>query len=445
MSGIGDSGTGGENVAARLEHSLQRIEAENARTRVFISVNSEDARRAAEAADRRRADGQRLGGFDGVLVGVKDNLQVAGLPWTAGIGAYEDRLADGDAGVVARLRQQGVVIVGTLNLHEGALGATTDNPHFGRCQNPLRPDHTPGGSSGGSGAAVAAGLVDMAIGTDTMGSVRVPAAYCGVAGIKPTDGLIGRAGLSYLSPSLDCIGPLTARVADLRPALMAMQGADADDGSLGAPAAWQDRPWAGGGGLVGRRIGIPVQVAGVDCEPAVLDGLKLARQSVEALGASVVEVPLQGWDPGVARRGGLLLSEAEGAVAMADLLSHEQTGVSDGFRAMLTYGANAISAKLTDALARIARTRATCERTMREVEFLLLPTTPQRAFRHGTPAPANQADFTALANFARRPAVSLPVWLDRDDLPAAVQLIGQPWQEMALLDVAEALAAALPQ
>lgn len=424
----------------RLEHALAAIERDNARANIFISIDADGARRAAAQSQMRHDTGARLGPLDGKLVAIKDNLAVAGLPWTAGVGAYRERIAETDAGVVARLRTAGAVIVGTVNLHEGALGATTDNEHFGTCQNPLRDGFTPGGSSGGSGAAVAGGYVDMAVGTDTMGSVRIPAAYCGTAGIKPTDGLVGRQGLSYLSRSLDSIGPLTRTVAELRPWLEAMAGRDADPRSLGTPEGWDDN---GAPSLAPLTIGIPKQIADVDCEPAVLAGLGAVRAAFEREGATLVDVNLDGWKPGSTRRGGLMLAEAEGAAVMADLLDPAAAGVSEEFRSLLAYGANLPSAKLVDALDRMARARTACHRALRDVDLLLLPTAPQRAFAHGTPVPANQADFTTLANCAGCPALSLPVRPDRNDLPVGVQLVGKPWHDMDLIGIGAALEAAL--
>jgi len=432
--------TSGPSVSERLDATLSRIERDNPGNRIFLSVDTARAQEAARQAHARRAAGTTIGPLDGMLVAVKDNLAVAGLPWTAGIGAYRERIAEEDSGVVQRLRLAGAVIVGTVNLHEGALGATTDNPHFGRCINSLREGYTPGGSSGGSGAAVAGGYVDMAVGTDTLGSVRIPAAYCGLAGLKPTDGLVGRQGLAYLSPSFDTIGPLAASVGLLRASLEAMAGRDGDPRSLGQPVGWDSQ--ASPSGVSGVIFGVPGQIGDVDCEPAVLTGLQRARDVLESQGARVVDIDLTEWRPGAARRGGLMLAEAEGAVAMADLLDPAVAGVSAPFRALLTYGAKMPAARLVDALDRIARARASCHRALETCDFLLTPTAPQRAFAHDAPVPDNQADLTALANLAGCPALSLPVAAG-GGLPGAVQIIARPWQDRRLLAIGAAIEAAL--
>lgn len=423
------------NALERTNAAIAAV-ADNPQLNIFLDVDTESARSAAKAADERTAS---LGPMDGKLVGVKANFAVKGLPWSAAIIGLKDRIATQDANAVARLRSAGAIILGTVNMHEGALGAVTDSPGFGRCANPLIHDHTPGGSSGGSAAAIAAGFVDYALGSDTMGSSRLPAAYCGVAGIKPTDGLIGRSGLALLSRSLDTIGPLAANVRDLWAVLQALVGTDANDAvQQPLPQDWADTPvWKAD--LQGVRIGLPAQIAAVDCEEEILLGLQQAISALTSLGAEIVPVDIAGWVPGHARRGGLLLTEAEGAVENATLLAGPQGTISPAFRAALEYGRDASSARLVDAIARIATAGAACARAMQRVDALLMPTAPQRAFAHGSDAPANQADFCGLANFSRRPAVSLPVPLSGEILPASVQLIGHPGNDPQLLSIADAL------
>ena len=406
----------------RLEAALGRIEARNAELNAVTALDRAGAARAAAESDARHASGTALGPLDGLIIGVKDNLAVAGLPWTAGLAGLRDRIADRDAEAVTRLRKAGAVVLCTLNMHEGALGATSDNPTFGRVANPLDPARTPGGSSGGSGAAVAAGFVDVALGTDTMGSVRIPAAYCGCLGLKPTDGAVPRDRLAFLSPSLDTVGPIAADLDTLAAAHAALS----DPPGLRQPAPPGRPP----------RIGVPRQIAGIALESEIAQGLARARSAL-AERAELVELDLGGWEPGRARRGGLLLVEAEGAVALADLL--EQPGaVSEPLAALLAYGRDLTSARLCDALDRMRRAREAAHAALGRVDALLLPTAPQLPFPHGSEVPANQADLTALANFSGLPALALPVG-SPGPLPASVQLVGRPWAETALFDLARPL------
>ena len=418
------------SIQARVRELLARIDAENPKLNCFLRVDATEALEAAKAADKRHNAGNRLTTVDGLVIAVKDNLAVAGKPWTAGAEGWRNRIAPQDSAAVAALRRTGAIVLSGLNMEEAALGAVTDNPHFGRCYNPLGDGLTPGGSSGGSGAAVAAGLVDLALGTDTMGSVRVPAAYCGIAGIKPTFGAIDVDGLAMLCPSLDTIGPMARDVSLLWPALKMLASKE-------VPNGWAKRTQSTD--LSGLRFGVPRQLSDVACEPEILAGLEIAKQAIRTLGGTMIEIDLPRWNPGKARRAGLLITEAEGAVELADLM--DQPGaISDHLHSLLKYGKNAPTDKLIAGRTEIASAAQSVDEAWEQIDAILLPTAPQRAFPHGNPAPANQADLTALANFAGCPAVAIPVPLTGETLPASVQLMAPRWHEANLLMWAEQLA-----
>lgn len=377
------------------------------------------------------------GPLAGLMLAVKDNVDVAGMPTTAGLAGYAGRVASQDAPCVTGLRRAGVAVLGKVAMHEGALGATTDVPRL--CHNPLRPGFTPGGSSGGSAAAVAAGFAELAIGTDTMGSVRIPAAYCGVVGLKPTMGLVSRRGVVPLSLTLDHVGMLarTARLAAL--GLEAMAGDDAaDPASRPAPSGWRAVP-AAPANLRGCRIGLPRPVQQAAMEPAVAAAWQEAASRFADLGARVETVEVPGWDPGAARRAGLLLTEAEAAALHPALLTSPEAA-TPAFRAALAYGRDAGTVRLAQALFRLAEVRAGALRALDSCDALLMPTAPQRAFAHGAAAPADQADFTALANIAGLPAIAVP-W-PAEGMPSSVQLVGRAWDEALIVGLAEALSTA---
>ncbi len=420
------------SALARTKAHLDRIADQDRGLRSFIRIDKEDALSAARASDLRSA---ALSPLDGLLVAVKDNLAVTGKPWTAGISGRQEKIAVSDATAVASLRASGAVIVGGANMEEAALGAVTDNPTFGRCINPLGDGLTPGGSSGGSAAALAAGFVDLALGTDTMGSVRVPAAYCGIAGIKPTFGAIDRAGLALLSPTLDTIGPMARDTRLLAPALRVLS-------CPGFFAEWSENE--GRPDLSGITFGTPKQIQEVDCEPAVLMGMQTAISTIHHLGGEVIEIDLKDWRPGRSRRAGLLVTEAEGAVELADLLD-KPGAISDHLKALLKYGRTAPEEKIATARQEITAAGQSLSAAFEEVDAILTPTTPQRAFAHGDPIPANQADLTALANFSGCPAVALPVALAGKKLPASIQLLAPQRADPQLLCWAEVLAAELAQ
>ncbi|SLN75347.1 amidase [Oceanibacterium hippocampi] len=427
----------GETTSLALTRTaLERIAAENPRTAIFISVQGEEALAEAARSDARREAGTTLGPADGIPVAIKDNIDVAGVTTTMGARGDATAPAGQDATVVARLRAAGAVILGKLNLHEGALGATTDNPFWGRCENPAAPGHTPGGSSGGSGAAVAGGIVAATLGTDTMGSVRIPAAYCGVWGLKPTRGLIGTGGLAYLSWTLDSIGPLAGNANDLALYTGILAGPDPRDAASGtAPAGWSmtpdNRPVPSD-----IRIGYPDIAALATCEDAVLEAFESVLERAREAGYRLHKVSVEGWEPGRARRYGLLISEAECGSLIRSRIEATPAAFSGAFLGMLEYGCKAPAEKLARAYWELDRLRLAALETMRGIDVMVLPTAPQRAFPHGTPAPANQADFTALANIAGLPAVAFPLPAPDGDRPCSAQLVGRPYGEARILGIA---------
>lgn len=364
---------------------------------------------------------------DGLNWGVKSNIAVQGLPHTAGIGAFAQRLASDDAEVVRRLRAAGGAILGTVNMHEGALGATTDNEAFGRTQNPWRAGITPGGSSGGSGAAVAAGLCDVALGTDTMGSVRIPAAYCGVQGHKPTPGLVPTDGVIALSTTLDHVGPLARDVETLWQAMHVM-------------ASWGEAQPLKPSDLNGLRIGVWSGGGDVALTPAVQDGFRNACEQVMQAGAGMAELAPPVYDYSRSRRAGLLVSEVEGAAAHGLTQdAPDPEGYSDSFLGLLRWGLKQPQDKVDAAYAHIAEVRKAAKTIWRAVDFVIAPTAPQEAFAFEDEVPANQADFTAWADFAALPATAVFTGLSADGLPLSLQVIGPEGQDRETLEVAAAL------
>jgi len=406
---------------AVLANYLARIERLNPAIHAFVDLDIDGARDAARASAHRWASGMVLSPLDGCVVGVKANIAVAGLPWTAGIGAYHDRVANRDAACVARLRAAGAIILGTLNMEEGALGAVTDNPWFGRTQNPWREGHTAGGSSGGSGAAVAAGLCAAALGTDTMGSVRIPSAYCGVFGIKPRHGVIPEEGVTPLSPSLDHVGVHARSAEDCAAVLTGI--ATPDPATPGGPLAVLD--------VTGRASLSDDVRAGFLALVAVAEGEGLLEGSV----------PLE-IDLGRLRRRGLLISEVEGMAEHAAMLQARPDGFTETFAGLLRWGAAQPPEKLAEARAEVAAAKAAIEALIGDRVGLLCPTTGGPAFRFGDPIPADQADITCLANMAGLPAVVFPIGLSSDGLPLSAQIIGRDSQ--AILELAGRLAAYNP-
>lgn len=355
------------------------------------------------------------GPLAGVTMGVKANIAVKGLHWTAGMALFRNRIAERDADVVARLRSAGASITGMLNMEEAALGAKTDNPWFGATHNPHRMGHSPGGSSGGSGAAVAAGLCDAALGTDTMGSIRIPAAYCGIYGFKPAQGRVSQHGLELAEPDFDAIGPL-ARSLDL---LERLARVISDVGDAEA---------AGGYATL-------AALGGVECDAAVLQGFGAARSAMGEVAEITLPHPLSR-----VRFAGFIKTVRFMARHFADA---DPALLSDHLRRLIAYGPRRSDADWAEDQSVLAETAEALHRSLSLYGTLLLPTAPQTAFAHEDTPPANQADFTCLANVAGLPSLSLPAGFSADGLPVGVQLLGLPGQESSLFARARALDAAL--
>ncbi len=429
--------TRGEITSITLtEAYLARIARLDPALNCYVVTQADAARAEAREADERRARGQRRGALDGIPIALKDNIDVAGVPTTNGMGPRGHTTPARDAEVTRRLRDAGAVILGKLNMHEGALGGTTDNPHHGRTHNPWRAGFTAGGSSGGTGAAVAARFCAAGIGTDTLGSVRLPAAYCGVAGLKPTHGIVSARGVVPLSRRLDTVGPIARCVTDLGLLLDVMAGFDPEHpGSVertGASAgAASDRA-----DLAGVALGIITNLDRIEMDADVRHAFARSIEMLEGLGAKIRRLDLRDYDPQTVRRAGLLVSEADGAVIHERAMTEWPGAFSPEFRSMLEYGRDAGSVRLVKAERVIETAGWELRRALHEVNLIVSPTTPQPAFAFDAPVPVNQADLTAIASLGGCPAVSVPCALTATGLPIGLQLIGPPFGERALLDAA---------
>lgn len=336
------------------------------------------------------------GGHEGQSIGVKANISVKNVPCHGGIKAYEDAIAVDDALVVKRLRDAGYQISAILNMEEGALGAQTDNPWFGKTQNPIKYGYTPGGSSGGSSAAVAGELVDIALGTDTMGSVRIPSAYCGLWGFKPSHSKEILAGVMPLSPTLDTVGVHAKTLDDV----------------IRVTEIICDKSFSNG------RAG-DIQLLDYSGQVSVeTDVESCFNDFLQTLGA-LPKTKLSPYAFGQSRRAGLILSEVEGFAVHSEKLISNPDGFSEFFRGMLEYGRDLPLKRIDAAYAHVSELRSADF-----PDFILMPTAPQTAFKFGSPVPANQADFTAFANLADRPAIQFPIGLSEAGLPIGAQLVG---------------------
>jgi Asp-tRNA(Asn)/Glu-tRNA(Gln) amidotransferase A subunit family amidase len=415
----------------------------NPRLNAYITQAREDmsdaALRAARLSDVRRASGAPRGRLDGIPIAVKDNIDVAGYVTSCGL-PLRGNPASTDAHVVERLRGAGAVILGKTNLDEASLGASGKNPHFGNVENPWRQGFVAGGSSAGSAVAVAAGLCTAAIGSDSLGSMRIPASYCGVYALKPTPGEISTRGLHPAARRLDGIGLVARGVDDLAVLLHVLADEDAQDPRSRrrrvelAPPDWEP------GKL---RTGVLGNLAAWDTQPAVAS---LFAQALEVLRHELSDrriVDFADFSIAPARRAAFFLMEAEMLGTFGAQLADSQHPVSAQFAALVNYarGKSAADYAAADRVLDAAVLKA--RRLFAEVDVLVTPTTPQTAFDHAAAVPASQADFTCFANLAGCPAVSLPMGTTPDGLPVGMQLLGPPGSDLRLLELAEVCAAAL--
>ncbi|MGV8959820.1 MAG: amidase [Stenotrophomonas sp.] len=419
-----------------VRQQLAAIHASQPVINSYLAIDGAAALAAAAESDARRRRGQARA-LEGLPIAVKDNIDVAGLVTTAGMGTRRHApAATLDNPAVARLRAAGAVIVGKLNMHEAAMGADNDNPFYGACHNPHRPGYTPGGSSGGSGAAVAAGLCAAALGTDTMGSVRIPASYCGVVGLKPSWGAISTRGSVALCRRLDHIGPLARSARDLRVLLQTMAGFDPD---CAQSRAITFAP-AQAGPL---RIGIvdfgSAATVDSDVQAAFEQGVSVLR----SLGHRALGLAGPSFTSGQARRGGLLMCEAEMLVEHAEAWAGDRSGFSPLLVKLMSWAEGRSAADLAAASQLADRAQVQLQQWLAQCDVLVMPTAPQRAFPFGTPAPANQADLTAYANMAGNPALSVPLPVAAGELPIGMQLVGRVGDELSLIALAEAFQQAI--
>ncbi|MBI4260201.1 MAG: Asp-tRNA(Asn)/Glu-tRNA(Gln) amidotransferase subunit GatA [Actinobacteria bacterium] len=455
----------GEGSAGQVvESSLARIEAVDGRVRSFLAVTAEQARQRAAEVDRRRVAGETLSAVAGIPLALKDVLATRGIPTTCGSQILRGYVPPYDCTAWARLQAAGSVLVGKTNCDEFAMGSSTENSSFHPTHNPWDLDAVPGGSSGGSAAAVASGQAVWALGTDTGGSVRQPAALCGVVGMKPTYGLVSRYGLIAFASSLDHVGTFTRTVRDAATLLSAIGGHDPRD-ATSLPGPPPDLAATLEEGVRGLRIGVLEEGFGEGVEPGVRDRIGEAVDRLAALGAEIGEATLP--HAGYTLSAYYLIAPAEASSNLArydgvryghraddprdvvDMMTRTRgEGFGDEVKRRIMIGTYALSAGYYDAYYGQAQKVRTLiirdyEEAFGSFDLLLSPTSPTTAFRLGErtddPMAMYLSDvFTIPANLAGVPAISVPCGVDERGLPVGLQLTGKVLDEATVLRAAHA-------
>ena len=456
-------------LCAALSARRQRVDGT---IQAFLHTDDAAVEGAADAADQRRREGRPRSRFDGVPLAVKDNLSVEGQPCTCASRILSGYTAVYDATVIARLRAAGVILAGRTNMDEFAMGSSTENSSVQRTANPWNPAHVPGGSSGGSAAAVAAREALAALGSDTGGSIRQPAGFCGVVGLKPTYGRVSRYGLVAYASSLDQIGPITRDVRDAAILLDLIAGPDPRDATSipAAPPAYEaSLTQASARGL---RVGLPVEYFEVDGLAAeVRNAVETAAARLREQGATVVNVSLPRTRYAIASYYIIATAEASANLARFDGIRYgfrdaqaEAVGLPELYRRSraggfgtevkrrIILGTYVLSGGYYDAYYRRAQQvraliRDDFVRAFTSCDVLLAPVAPTPAFRAGqmsSPLEMYLSDiYTISANLAGLPGISVPCGLSASGLPIGVQILGPALGEVTLLQTAALLEQAM--
>lgn len=428
------------------ESALAGIAAHDSLLRAFITVFEAQAMQVARAAEMMMAAGHWLGPLQGIPIALKDNVAVQGTRTTAGSKVLSDWHPEEDAAVAARLRQAGAVLIGKTNMHEFAWGGTSANPHYGAVRNPWHPEHFPAGSSGGSAVAVAAGFCLGAVGTDTGGSIRLPSAINGIAGLRPTYGRVSNHGVVPLAWSMDTVGPMARTVEDCALMLQAMAGFDPRDAGS-ADRACDDYARALEGGCRHLRIGIVPDYFFTHLQPPVLAALRQALDIYIDLGARLVDVAIPSLHGNISAQ--LTIEAAEPSAYHQRTLRERPQDYGEDVRALLDTGEMLLATHYLQAQRYRALLRGELLAAFEQADVLICPTLPFAATRMGETRVVIEdgqnedmlsaiMQFTGIASLAGLPALSVPCGFDGNGLPIGMQIIGRPFAEATLLRVGHA-------
>lgn len=422
-----------------VQEHLERISNLDPILNSFITLTEDDALERAHTADEEIKSGIYRGPLHGIPIALKDLYETSGVRTTAGSAFFKDWVPTKNAAVVERLNAAGAISLGKLNMHEIALGVTNNNPHYGATHNPWDLERTPGGSSGGSGAALAAGLCMGSLGSDTGGSVRIPASLCGVVGLKPTYGRVSLRGVVPLSWNLDHPGPMARRTRDATVLFQVIAGYDPEDPSsedMGVP----DYSIQLMGGVRGWRIAQAEDDFFNRADEQVRAAVEEAAGVLASLGAQIEKVPFPGGHE-AARNNGLMVT-SDAAAFHRERLAEEADKFGEDVRRRLETGAAYSSSEYILARRSQAVLRRRFTDFFREYDLLLTATTPIAAPPLEGPDAVQQAAtltrFTAPFNFTGLPAISLPCGFTNEGLPIGLQMVTRPWGEVSLLRAAQA-------
>ena len=386
--------------------------------KIIIHTDRKNALLESNISDKRF---NKISKIDGELFVVKPNIRVESFPYTGGIKEYESSISLTDDPIITNIKNNGGIIIASTNMDEAAFGGDTSSSFYGRCINPINKNLSVGGSSGGSAAAISAGIVKYSIGTDTMGSVRIPASYCGVVGYKPSSLICSNRDLILLSDTYDTIGFMSNKVNNISNIYLLINFLNYKKSEIK---------------IKNKEIKciVPTQVLEGEIKPNVLKDFKFTISKLKKNNINIVIKNLDFWSPNYHRKALLKIVEHEGAQNLNELIDNDKSQITDNLRKNLLYGKNIKSKEIQTLKFELNRLKNKIEFLFEDYDLIITPTTPQNSFNISDKTPENQANFTCLANIADLPSLCLPFY-SKNKQPSSLQLISSNMNDEFLIEI----------
>ena len=386
--------------------------------KIIIHTDRKNALLESNISDKRF---NKISKIDGELFVVKPNIRVESFPYTGGIKEYESSISLTDDPLITNIKNNGGIIIASTNMDEAAFGGDTSSSFYGRCINPINKNLSVGGSSGGSAAAISAGIVKYSIGTDTMGSVRIPASYCGVVGYKPSSLICSNRDLILLSDTYDTIGFMSNKVNNISNIYVLINCLNYKKSDIK---------------IKNKEIKciVPTQVLEGEIKPNVLKDFKFTISKLKKNNINIVIKNLDFWSPNYHRKALLKIVEHEGAQNLNELIDNDKSQITDNLRKNLLYGKNIKSKEIQTLKFELNKLKNKIELLFEDYDLIITPTTPQNSFNISDKTPENQANFTCLANIADLPSLCLPFY-SKNKQPSSLQLISSNMNDEFLIEI----------
>jgi aspartyl-tRNA(Asn)/glutamyl-tRNA(Gln) amidotransferase subunit A len=386
--------------------------------KIIIHTDRKNALLESNISDKRF---NKISKIDGELFVVKPNIRVESFPYTGGIKEYESSISLTDDPIITNIKNNGGIIIASTNMDEAAFGGDTSSSFYGRCINPINKNLSVGGSSGGSAAAISAGIVKYSIGTDTMGSVRIPASYCGVVGYKPSSLICSNRDLILLSDTYDTIGFMSNKVNNISNIYVLIKCLNYKKSDIK---------------IKNKEIKciVPTQVLEGEIKPNVLKDFKFTISKLKKNNINIVIKNLDFWSPNYHRKALLKIVEHEGAQNLNELIDNDKSQITDNLRKNLLYGKNIKSKEIQTLKFELNKLKNKIELLFEDYDLIITPTTPQNSFNISDKTPENQANFTCLANIADLPSLCLPFY-SKNKQPSSLQLISSNMNDEFLIEI----------